>query len=300
MIDITSGVTPKHFLRGEWFVGTALLTSAVYIPLWYAGVSIWPATLIAAAVGFTFRVLALHFKWEEPEPWEPRAGDSPHGRRRGKPPRPPRCRRNSAHPRRHRYPGPAAAQPLMAQEAAYMMQARAVAPGRFSPRNVYLPAQISVGAVLALNFLLLLDNLIPTRWGTIGLEALLLLSLVITTPRDPREESRAHRRLQAALISLLAVANGVAVVQLARFLVLGGNADGRSLILSGLVVWMTNIVLFGLIFWELDRGGPRARARSEGQKPDFQFPQMTDERLSRDGTRSSSTISTFRSPTRHH
>ena len=168
----------------------------------------------------------------------------------------------------------------MAQEAAHMMQARAVTPGRFSTRNAYLPAQISVGAVLALNFLLLLDNLIPTRWGILGLEALLLLSLIITTPRDPREESRAHRHLQAALISLLAVANAVAVVQLARFLVLGGEADGRSLILSGLAVWMTNIVLFGLIFWELDRGGPRARARSEDQKPDFQFPQMTDERLS--------------------
>jgi len=86
LIDITSGQTPKHFLRGEWFVGTAALTSAVYIPLWYAGLSIWPATLIAAAVGFTFRSLALHFKWEEPEPWEPRkasqptaaGGESPH------------------------------------------------------------------------------------------------------------------------------------------------------------------------------------------------------------------------------
>ncbi|MEK6440621.1 trimeric intracellular cation channel family protein [Pseudonocardia sp. T1-2H] len=71
LIDITSGMTPKHFLRGEWFVGTALLTSAVYLPLWYAGLSIWPATLIAVAVGFTFRILALHYKWEEPEPWEP-------------------------------------------------------------------------------------------------------------------------------------------------------------------------------------------------------------------------------------
>ena len=168
----------------------------------------------------------------------------------------------------------------MVQEAEHLMQARAVAPGRRSVRNVYLPAQISVGAVLALNFLLLLDNLIPTRWGILGLEALLLLSLIITAPRDPREESRAHRRLQAALISLLAVANGVAVLQLARFLVLGGDANGRSLILSGLVVWMTNIVLFGLCFWELDCGGPRARSRSEDQPPDFQFPQMTDERLS--------------------
>ena len=86
LIDITAGLTPKHFLRGEWFVGTALLTSAVYLPLWYAGVSTWPATLIAVAVGFTFRILALHFKWEEPEPWEPQAathptdvgGESPH------------------------------------------------------------------------------------------------------------------------------------------------------------------------------------------------------------------------------
>jgi len=162
------------------------------------------------------------------------------------------------------------------------MQERAVAPGRFSKGNVYLPAQISVGAILALNVLLLLNNLIPTRWGILALEALLLLSLIVTTPRDPREESRAHRHLQAALISLLAVANGVAVVGLARFLVLGGEADGRSLILSGFVVWMTNIVLFGLCFWELDRGGPRARARSEDHEPDFQFPQMTDEHLSKE------------------
>lgn len=73
LIDITSGVTPKHFIRGEWFVGTALVASAVYIPLWYAGLDKWPASLIAVAVGFTMRFLALHFKWEEPEPWEPDA-----------------------------------------------------------------------------------------------------------------------------------------------------------------------------------------------------------------------------------
>lgn len=71
LIDITSGVTPKHFIRGEWFIGTALLASAIYIPLWYAGVSIWPASLIAAGAGFAFRFLALHYKWEEPEPLEP-------------------------------------------------------------------------------------------------------------------------------------------------------------------------------------------------------------------------------------
>ncbi len=72
-IDLTSGVTPQQFTRGEWFVGTAVLTSVVYIILYALGLatpSIWPATIIAWLVGFGFRLSALRFKWEEPEPWE--------------------------------------------------------------------------------------------------------------------------------------------------------------------------------------------------------------------------------------
>ena len=71
-IDLTSGVTPQQFTRGEWFVGTAALTSVTYIILDALGLakeSIWVATILAWAVGFTFRRLSLHFKWEEPEPW---------------------------------------------------------------------------------------------------------------------------------------------------------------------------------------------------------------------------------------
>lgn len=67
-IDITSGVTPKHFVRGEFFVGTAILTSAVYVVCYYSGLTIIPATLISFAVGFTFRLTALFKGWEEFEP----------------------------------------------------------------------------------------------------------------------------------------------------------------------------------------------------------------------------------------
>jgi uncharacterized membrane protein YeiH len=68
-IDITSGVTPQHFTRGEWFVGTAVLTSVVYIICDQAfHLEIWPATLIAFAVGFSFRFLARRQGWEEPLP----------------------------------------------------------------------------------------------------------------------------------------------------------------------------------------------------------------------------------------
>ena len=70
-IDITCGMPPKHFIKGEWFVGTAILVSVVYIICYEAGVSIWPATLISFVVGFGFRLLALSFAWEEPEPWMP-------------------------------------------------------------------------------------------------------------------------------------------------------------------------------------------------------------------------------------
>jgi uncharacterized membrane protein YeiH len=69
LIDITSGVTPQHFVRGEWFVGTAVLTSVVYLIADAGfGLTIWPATLIAFVVGFTFRVSARRLKWEEPYP----------------------------------------------------------------------------------------------------------------------------------------------------------------------------------------------------------------------------------------
>lgn len=69
LIDITAGKTAKQFIQGEWFVGTAIITSVAYLVLAkYLGLTIWPATLIAYAIGFAFRMAALWFKWEEPMP----------------------------------------------------------------------------------------------------------------------------------------------------------------------------------------------------------------------------------------
>jgi hypothetical protein len=68
-IDITSGVTPQQFVKGEWFVGTAVLSSVVYVICFFAGLSFVHGALIAFAVGFTFRMMALLKGWEEPEPF---------------------------------------------------------------------------------------------------------------------------------------------------------------------------------------------------------------------------------------
>jgi uncharacterized membrane protein YeiH len=81
--DVTSGVPPKHFVRGEWFIGIALLTGLVWVVLYWlivqqGGASIWWPTLLAFAVGFTVRVAALYRGWEEPLASEP-AGVYRHG-----------------------------------------------------------------------------------------------------------------------------------------------------------------------------------------------------------------------------
>ncbi len=70
-IDVTSGVTPKQFIRGEWFVVIALLTGMVWVLCAWAGLNTWWSAGIAFVVGFTIRLLALYRGWEEPLAKEP-------------------------------------------------------------------------------------------------------------------------------------------------------------------------------------------------------------------------------------
>lgn len=70
-IDISSGVTPKHFIRGEWFVPVAVLTGLVWILVYWAGGNTWIAAGTAFLVGYATRVAALWWAWEEPLAREP-------------------------------------------------------------------------------------------------------------------------------------------------------------------------------------------------------------------------------------
>jgi len=75
LIDVASDVPAKQFVQGEWFIGTAVLTSLVYFLLRngaYGGfglsLNLIGASLIAFAIGFIFRVAAIWYGWEEPMP----------------------------------------------------------------------------------------------------------------------------------------------------------------------------------------------------------------------------------------
>jgi hypothetical protein len=58
---------------------------------------------------------------------------------------------------------------------------------------------------------------------------------------------------------------------------------GGQLLLSGLLVWLTNVIVFGLLFWALDAGGAVARARHGRAHPDFAFPQDQNAELVKPG-----------------
>ncbi len=71
-VDVSCGVPPKQFIRGEWFVTIALLTGIIWVLCDSAGLPIWASALIAFTIGYTVRVLALYFAWEEPLATEPK------------------------------------------------------------------------------------------------------------------------------------------------------------------------------------------------------------------------------------
>jgi hypothetical protein len=49
--------------------------------------------------------------------------------------------------------------------------------------------------------------------------------------------------------------------------------SGVQLLTSSIAVWVTNVLAFSLLYWQIDRGGPEARTSGTRVKPDWLFPQ---------------------------
>ena len=129
---------------------------------------------------------------------------------------------------------------------------------------------------------LLLDLALPQKltlgpnWVLPAVEGALLIGLAIASTHPAARYSQLRRRLAIGLIGLVSAVNVYSLAVLSHYLINGTKIGGRSLIFSGVALWGTNILLFALWFWELDRGGPLARMTGREQLPDFMFPQMAE------------------------
>ncbi len=150
--------------------------------------------------------------------------------------------------------------------------------------EVRLPASIAVLVAAGLHLTLPSSLLVEPRWIIPVVELALLVPLVTVNPTRLTTETRWSRVVGLVLVGVIIAANLVSLGYLMHELTALHVTNGRELLLAALQVWVTNIVAFALVYWELDRGGAVARLPSSTvprQRIDLLFPQDDPDVLAR-------------------
>jgi hypothetical protein len=114
-------------------------------------------------------------------------------------------------------------------------------------------------------------------------ELALVVSLAWHRPRRRLEQLGHRRTASLALLAIISLANALLLVAVIASLVRGKETSGAQLLLKAFTLWGSNVITFGLWFWEVDRGGPVRRLEPSPPLPDFQFPQMENPELAPPG-----------------
>jgi hypothetical protein len=153
------------------------------------------------------------------------------------------------------------------------------------------PIALTLGFFIALSITLRIAA--PNRsslgpdWLIPGIEIGLLLVLLAADPARVSGRRRWLRRLAITLVSLLTVAALVSTAVLITDLIRGGKVteSASNLLASGALIWLGNVLVFSLLYWLLDSGGPLARYRGEREYPDFAFTQQLSPEVAPPGWR---------------
>ncbi|HEV3213504.1 MAG TPA: hypothetical protein VGZ03_08940 [Acidimicrobiales bacterium] len=115
------------------------------------------------------------------------------------------------------------------------------------------------------------------RWALLPVLVVLLAVLVVGDPGRIDRQKTWLRVLLDVLISIITLVNATAAARLTTAIVQGAawTNNAKVILGAGAAVWFTNVIAFALWYWDLDRGGPAARALGTGPKPAFIFPEMT-------------------------
>jgi hypothetical protein len=82
-----------------------------------------------------------------------------------------------------------------------------------------------------------------------------------------------------ALLGPISFGNALLLLAVIASLIQGDEKSGAQLLFKALIVWNSNVITYGLWYWEFDRGGPVRQLEPDPPPPDFQFPQMDNPRL---------------------
>jgi hypothetical protein len=143
-----------------------------------------------------------------------------------------------------------------------------------NPEN-RLPVLIALIAAITLQLLISRNYTLVPRWPLIVLEVLLLVVLVALNPVRLTRSTLLGKYATWVLLGAITLDNTLSAIVLNVRIISGDVSNDAALLLgSGAAIFVTNIIAFGIWYWELDRGGPFARREGTRPYPDFLFPQM--------------------------
>lgn len=149
-----------------------------------------------------------------------------------------------------------------------------------------LPVLLAIVAAIALQRAIPERYTVVPRWPLIILELLLLAALLVINPLTLSRRTTVGRWLSLGLTVAITVDNTASAAVLDYRILTGDVSNDPAVLLgSGGAIFVTNVIAFGIWYWELDRGGPFARREVEKPYPDFLFPQMSDPTNAKPGWR---------------
>ena len=151
-----------------------------------------------------------------------------------------------------------------------------------------LPVLVGLIVAVALQVLIPKSYTLVPRWPLVIPEILLLAVLVALNPVRLTRSTLLGKYASWALLAAITLDNTLSAIVLNARIISGEVSNDASLLLgSGAAIFVTNIIVFGIWYWELDRGGPFARRAGTRPYPDFMFPQMDPDtaKLSKPGWR---------------
>lgn len=130
--------------------------------------------------------------------------------------------------------------------------------------------QLALLAAIALQFTLDSNLSVGSKYAIAGSEILLIILLALIRPKERPSITHLRRSVALILIGIISVTNFTSLLLVINDLFHPGVVEGKDLIISAVSIYVTNIIIFGLWYWELDSDGS-----SDDLPPDFLFPQMT-------------------------
>jgi uncharacterized membrane protein len=143
-----------------------------------------------------------------------------------------------------------------------------------------MPVLVALIVAIALQLAIPKSYAVVPRWPLIAMEILLVVVLVGLNPLRLKRQTRFGTWASYALLAAITIDNSLSAVILDIRILSGEVSNDAAVLLgSGAAIYVTTVIVFGIWYWELDRGGPFARRQGGRPYPDFMFPQMTERQL---------------------